>query len=217
MWTDYLELGTKKQNKLARDAERGNIEAIRQLKQYTNEIKTEVNKRLRSLEQSGYDNSKQYNDLVYFTQTEYNSNRFQSPKSLEYDAYSMKLQNNIGIQFLKSNRSTVKGSKESDNYRLKRLQEMEVIPKNIGKRKATAFLKFLNNEEFTTSIDEYGKSDVVVDMVYDVYEKDGLNGLNILKRALAEHFANPKKVTFDEAMERVGIKVEDYIIGKPTS
>ena len=156
-----------------------------------------------------------YNNIQFFLNTEYNSNRMQTPKTLGYDPYEMMLQNEQGLKFLKSKVSTVKGARAAEKFRITRLQEMEVIPENFGYRKNKEFLRFLGTEEVSAAIDQYGTSDIVVKMLWDAYQKDTSNSISILRKAFAEYLAG--RITFDTAMERSGIKVEDYYSGRPTS
>ena len=47
-------------------------------------------------------------------------------------------------------------------------------------------------------------------MIWGAYKKGGTKALNILQRSLAEYLDRDNKTTFNEAFERVGIKIEDY-------
>lgn len=214
-YQDYLKMTSRQRRKLALNAKRGNIEAQKQLTQYTREIKAEVNKRLRELEKSNLDYGKAYNNLLFFTQTEYGSNRFQSVSKLDNDWYAMSLQNDIGYKFLNTMTSTKEGARTAERHRMDRLKELEIIPEDIAPRREKEFLRFLGNEEISAAIDEYGTSDVIVEMFYDAYKVQGTQALNILKTSMNEWLAN--RISFDDAMLRTGIKIEDYISRKPTS
>lgn len=214
-WQNYLELSTRQRRKLAFKAHRGDKGAQQALLSYTRSIKTEVNKRLLALERSNLDYGKTYNNVQYFTQTQYGTKRFASPTALKNDWYDMALQNDQGYKFLKTMTSTREGARLAEKHRMDRLKELEIIPKDMARRKEKEFLRFLGNEEVSAAIDEYGTSDTPVQMFYDVYKEKGGEGLNALRYALTEHMA--KRITFDEAMQRVGIKIEDYKTGQRTT
>ena len=214
-WQNYLELSTRQRRKLAFKAHRGDKGAQNALLSYTRSIKTEVNTRLRALEKSNLDYGKVYNQVQYFTQTQYGTNRFASPSALNKDWYDMALQNDIGYKFLNTMTSTREGARLAEKHRLDRLKELDIVPSNIGRRREKEFLRFLGNEEVSASIDEYGTSSEPVQMFYDVYDRDGTEGLKALSYSLTEHMAG--RISFDEAMERVGIKVEDYRSGRRTT
>lgn len=214
-WEDYLKMSTKQRRNLARKANRGDKAALSSLKQYTRDIKTEVNKRLKSLEKANLNYGKAYNNVMFFTQTQYDKNRLLSPTGLKNDPYDMQLQNEIGIKFLKSDLSTVRGSRDVEQKRLNSLKEKGALPNNISNKKAKEFLRFLGNEEISAAIDEYGDSEIVVEMMYDAYKNGGTSALSALKVSMTEFLS--ERITFDEAMERVGVKVEDYFRGRPTT
>lgn len=214
-WVDYLHMSTKQRRKLARDAARGNKEAFASLSQYTRDIKKEANKRLAQLERANVAYGSTYNNLNFFLETQYDSNRLQSPAKLEYDPWAMSLQNEIAAKFLEKKSSTLEGMRSIERYRLEGLKDVGALPKNLSHRKGKEFLRFLGNEEISAAVDEYGASEVVVEMMYDAYMEGGTNALNVLKTAMTEWLAN--RITFDDAMERVGIKVEDYHREFPTS
>lgn len=215
-WQDYIKLSTRQRRKLAIKAHRGDREAQASLLRYTMDIKKEVNHRLSLLERNNMAYGKAYNNVLYFTQTEYGTNRFKNPNQIgRTNWYDMALQNDIGYKFLNSMTSTVEGAREAEKHRIKRLKELEVIPEEITPRREKEFLKFLGNEEISAAIDEYATSDIVVEMMYDAYKKGGRQSLQLMRTAMTEFLAN--RVGFDEAMERVGVKVEDYISKRPTS
>lgn len=85
----------------------------------------------------------------------------------------------------------------------------------MKRRDQKEFLKFLGNEEISAAVDEYGDSEIIVEMLYDAYKKGGSNALKVMRGALTEFLG--RRITFDDAMQRVGIKVEDYFRGRPTS
>lgn len=214
-WEELRDMTKRQRRNLTRKAARGDSESLRSLLTFTKEVKKEVNQRLLKLEKANMDYGSSYNNLMFFLNTEFNSNRMQTPKQLKYDAYDMMLQNEQGLKFLRSNVSTVAGARAAEKYRISRLQEMEVLPSDFNYRKSKDFLRFLGSEEVSAAIDQYGTSDIVVNMLWDAYKKDESGSTRIMKTALAEYLAG--WITFDEAMERGGIKVEDYYSRRPTS
>lgn len=214
-WEELRDMTKRQRRDLTRKAAKGDLLAYKQVLNFTNQIKTEVNSRLRKLERSKMDYGAPYNNLMFYLNTQQNSNRLQTPKKLGYDVYEMMLQNEQGLKFLRSSLSTVSGARLSEKMRIQKLQEYEVIPENFSYRQNKEFLRFLGSEEMSATIDQYGRSDVVVKMAWDAFKKNTGTGLAVLKRALTEYLAG--QITFDEAMLRSGIKVEDYYSGRPTS
>lgn len=214
-WIDYMRMSNRQRRILTKKAINGDREARSSLLSYTREIKKEVNSRLVKLERSKMNYGKAYNNLIYFTENEYDSHRFKSPSGLGMDFYDMELQNNIGIKFLNNKSSTVSGARSVEQHRIKALVDLEVLPSDMKRRDQKEFLKFLGNEEISATVDEYGDSEIIVEMLYDAYKKGGSNALKIMRGALTEFLG--RRITFDDAMQRVGIKVEDYFRGRPTS
>lgn len=214
-WQDYLKMSARQRRSLALKAHRGDKGAQSALLEYTRDIKKEVNKRLADLEKSNLAYGKAYNNVTYFTETQYGTHRFKSPTSLGYDWYDMSLQNDIGYKFLNNMTSTREGARQAEQHRVARLKELEVLPNNLAKRKEKEFLKFLGNEAISAAMDEYGTSTEVVEMMYDAYQQNGTKALTVMRGAMTEFLAG--RTDFDTAMGRVGIKVEDYYRKRPTS
>lgn len=207
-WEDYANMRLKSRKKLLQKAVKGDREAQASLYSYTRQIASEVNKRLRELEKGGYDYGKSYNYLMNYLNTQLETNRMVQPWNLNGDYESMYWELEHAIPFLESKVTTRKGAKESELKRLATLQEYGILPENTSYRQSRNFLKFLGNEEFSDTIEMYGNSEKIIDMLYDAYKKKGKKGMEILKTAFTEFLAG--RITFDTAMERVGIKVEDY-------
>lgn len=216
-WNDYTEMSKRQRNNLFKRALSGNDRALRQYLQYTREIKKETNSRLAKLERANLDYGATYNNLMYLLQSEFDSNRLKSPTALGFDLFEMELQNKAAVKFLNNKKSLVRNVRESEKYRIEALQELGVIDEKFSMRNNREFLRFLGNEVVSATIDEYGISDPVVEMIYDAYIKNNKNSnvFIIMEKALTEFLAD--EITFDRAMERVGIKVEDYYSRKPTS
>ncbi len=207
-WSDYAEMSRKERTQLYRRAKQGSIIARRQFYTLSAELKKEANKRLYRLEKANLDYGKNYNFISYFLQTQHDSNRVPTAKKLNYDLGEMFTLNEVILKFLNNKSSLVKNARSSELHRIKTLQEHKILPESFDRKKDVNFLKFLGNEEVSGTIDEYGTSDVIVEMIFGAYQKNGAEIFPILKRALNEFLANRK--TFDEAMEEAGINIEDY-------
>ena len=219
-FADYLSLSKRERRKLFKNAQKGNVDAERRFREVTKSIASEVNKRLRALEKSALDYGGVYNNVIFFTQTEYNTNRFKMPNQLGEDFDDMFIQNEQGFKFLRTNSSTIGGARNAERHRIQALQENGALPEDFSYRQSKEFLRFLGNEEVSATLDEYGRSNQIVAAYYDHYVKYGIDGLSAIKTALGEYLAfknEDSRYTFDYAMERVGIKIEDYISRKPTS
>lgn len=204
---EYLNANKRKRRALARRAIRGNKEAQKELSKLTNALKAEVNKRMRQLTKSNLNYGKQYNYLLQWIDN-LNTNRLASARELGYDYDDMLTQNEIAYKFLKSGWSSVQKARETESYRIETLKRKEILPENFSRRKSVEFLRWLGDESSTEAMDQYGTSDIFVEMAFDVYQEKGKAGLVALSRNLTEFLDH--QITFDEAMERVGIKVEDY-------
>lgn len=219
-WQDYINMSKRQRRALLRKANRGDESATADLRSYTNQIRTEVNRRLYQLERAGRDYGKAYNYVAGFTQTEYRDFRFKGASKLRNDFDLMYEQNEVGLKFLNTQESTPSGMRRAEKHRIQRLRELEALPKGFTARKEEEFLKFLGSEEVAEAIDEYGTSDVLVEAMYDAYtdkRSGGTNALNLIQENLLRFLgtkslddANPKKLTFDQALERAGINIEKY-------
>lgn len=213
-WQDLVLMKRKKRRELAERAALGNKPALKRFLQLSSQVKVETNKRLRNLEKSNLDYGSTYNNLMYYLQSELNSNRLQSNTAMKNDVWDIYLQNEQAIKFLKKRNSLVVPARNRENARIKALKNKNILPPDFKRKDAQDFLKFLGNEEVTASIDEYGRSDVIVDMIWDSYSnaenKD--NWFKIMDRALAEYIDG--RITIDDAMLRGGIKLEDYMSKK---
>lgn len=195
--------------KLFRKASRGNKAALNELSAANDIIAKQVNKNLRQLERKGFDYGAAYNNAQYFTNSEYNSKRFQLSKKLNYDEIDMLTQIEQGIKFLNYKSSTVEGQQEILDKKTERFIELEIFPEDISKRTAKSFIKFLGNEETKEVAEEYGMSGVALEMLYDAFQKRG-NTKDSLKRAFIEFLARRNtrnRQTFDELMQQIGINV----------
>lgn len=208
--SEFLQKSKRQRRALARRASRDKKFA-KEYRKLTSELKVQVNKELRNLKRANLDYGNAINNIIGFTQTEYKKNRLLSPNELDNDLDAMIIQNEQAYKFLNSGWSNVKKARDTEQHRIDRLKEMEVLPENFTRRRSIEFLRWLGTEEVTAAIDEYGTSDVIVEIAYDVYKREGKDGLRTLSYALAEFLAN-KKLGFDTVMARRGIKIEDYLL-----
>lgn len=217
-WEEFNNLSKRQRLNLTRKAARGDKASIDLIRSFTNEIKVEVNARLRALRKAGMAYGPAYNHLMSFTDTEYESTRFMSFNELKGDVYDAMLQNEHGAKFLKSEYTTVAGAKRAERHRIEKLQELLSLPEDFSYRTNKRFLKFLGSEEVSASIEQYGTSHLVVQMLWDAYNGKKVKKLQapkIMKKALTEYLSG--RIDFDTAMERIGVKVEDYFDSKPSS
>lgn len=156
---DYGKLATK-----------GDREAQRLLFSINNEVAREVNKRLIGLEKTGYDYGIGWATAVNYTQVMYESNRFAYSKNMDDDYYQMSQQTQIGIKFLGSESSTVEGQKAIAERRIRKFREKGILDETVSDRRAKNFLKFLGNEEVSETIESYGHSETVIEMLWDAYQ-----------------------------------------------
>lgn len=197
--------------RLQRKAKEGDRASMDALISVTNAIAGNVNKRMRALEQAGYDYGA-YGIVEHFTGTQYETNRFKTANALKKDIDDMVLQSQIGMKFLKERESDVAYMEEQERKRIATFIERGVFPENISIRQARNFLRFLGREESQEFKDAYGNSDTVVEMMYDAYVKRN-NSREKMSRAFSEYISRRGRddtVTFAETMKRLGIDIADY-------
>lgn len=209
-WEEFANEKAHIRRRLYNRAVNGDLDAQRQVLEMTRDLKSIGNERLRSLERGNMAYGPVYNRVMNFLDTQFNTNRFKSATALKNDMDDLVLQLEHGLKFINNTLSIKENLRKQEQHRIEKLQELNVIPEDFSYRKSKEFLTFLGNEETTQTIDEYGTSDIIVDMIWGAYQKGGTKALNILQRGLAEYLDRDNKTTFNEAFERVGIKVEDY-------
>ena len=204
---DYGKLATK-----------GDREAQQLLFSINNEIAREVNKRLIGLEKTGYDYGIGWATAVNYTQVMYESNRFAYSKNMDNDYYQMSQQSQIGIKFLGSESSTVEGQKAIAERRIRKFREKGILDETVSDRRAKNFLKFLGNEEVSESIESYGHSETVIEMLCDAYQLKDNTKKKMLK-ALREYLTVDEKTgrhlkDFKQTMEELQIDISRYSADK---
>ena len=191
---------------LVKKAMKGNREAQASLISKNDVLTTQVNRQLRRLEKHHFDYYA-YDDIVAFTQTEYDTNRLLNSEKLEYDWYNIGRQIEHSEKFLRRESSTVEGQRAILNKRIDRFKEMEIFPENISQAKAKNFLRFLANEEIAQISEAYGNSETVIEMLYGAYTKPKNTKQKMLKE-FQKYLSGEE--TFDITMERLGVNIEDY-------
>lgn len=204
---DYGKLATK-----------GDREAQRLLFSINNEVAREVNKRLIGLEKTGYDYGIGWATAVNYTQVMYESNRFAYSKNMDDDYYQMSQQTQIGIKFLGSESSTVEGQKAIAERRIRKFREKGILDETVSDRRAKNFLKFLGNEEVSETIESYGRSETVIEMLWDAYQLKDNTKKKMLK-ALREYLTVDEKTgrhlkDFKQTMEELKIDISKYSADK---
>lgn len=204
---DYGKLATK-----------GDREAQQLLFSINNEVAREVNKRLIGLEKTGYDYGIGWATAVNYTQVMYESNRFAYSKNMDDDYYQMSQQTQIGIKFLGSESSTVEGQKAIAERRIRKFREKGILDETVSDRRAKNFLKFLGNEEVSETIESYGRSETVIEMLWDAYQLKDNTKKKMLK-ALEEYLTVDEKTgrhlkDFKQTMEELQIDISKYSADK---
>lgn len=235
----FLNLTNVQRTMLYRRANRGNKQAQAQLIAFTRQLAKETNKRMLQLEKKDFAYYHAYNNIYHYTFTMYDGkkrlklpNYFHNKKTGEWDWSAIKLQNEQATKFLKSNYSKAEYVNDMEQYRIDKLIELGSLPEEIRQSKNGTlpqeiyenrgqdfyknFLRFLGSEEMRTAINEYGTSDILVEMIWVAYSEKNYS-LQMIASALDDYLDKSNDVTFDEAMERIGIKIEDYRRRKPTS
>lgn len=203
----YLNLTTKQKRSLAKKAER-NASVREEYLTLADNIITTVNKNIADLTNQGFDYGNVYNRILNYTASEYDSFFLKRPNQLDNDLFEINRELEQATVFLNSNWRDVSHAKEVETYRINRLIEMEVLPENFDYNKSKEFLRWLGNEEFSAAVDNGAKSELIVEIAWDMYKKKGSKGLDIVKRGLQEF--NSKFIGFDKAMSRVGVNIENY-------
>lgn len=200
--------------KLVRRAARGDKLARSQMLRYSWAISSEANQRMDYLEMADKAYGGSYNRVKYYLDIQFESDRALNPVQMKLDYYDMREQNDQLVKWLTKDVSTVEGQVRRERHRLEKLKELNIVDWETDYRDAEEFLRWLGNEEISASLDGYGTSEILVDAFYDVYKEQGKKGLDILSKAFTEFQArkySKNPMSFDDAMERAGVKLEDYI------
>lgn len=206
-WQKWGELDWKTRENYAYMAE-SNKQIRQEFLKMSRSLQYAANYRLKLLEKHELDYGATYNNAVYYTQTMLNRNRFGSLTAVgSFD--ELLVQNDIAYKFLTSAKSDWRIAEESERYRINTLIEHEVLPQDFSIPNTKDFLKFISNEEATATIDEYGTSDLIVDIIYGEYNKKGRDGLRVVQIALNEYLSGSK--TLMEALSDRGVQVGEYL------
>lgn len=207
-WEEWANYTRKTRANIEWQAVRGNLGAQRLLREVTENIRSTANYRLKKLEEYGLDYGGVYNDATTYLTITNKKNRFATAKQLSYDYSKMASQAEVGIKFLRSEMSHWQKALEQQEFRIKTLKEHTTLPEDFTRDDQEQFLRFLGNEEVSAAIEEYGNSDIIVDMIYEETKKDS-NQYRVIQIALNEYLGGSK--TFVEAMKDAGIRIQDYI------
>ncbi len=224
-WQEYGALRKRERARLYHAAEKGNKQAQAVFKDLARQIKTETNKRLRGLERHKYDYGATYNNLVNYLTVQHYSMRVLSFTALKRDYSDVFYMTEQALKFLHSNFSIWKNVEMNEMWKYENIRAKQIEGSNLitgqerkgfkNYRQAKEFLRFLGNEEVSAALDQVGASDEMVEAMYDAYEVQGNKMFKVLEKSFNEF--NSGKITFDEAMERTGIKIEDYYSRRATT
>lgn len=191
-------------------ASQGNEYAKHEMREAASSIRAAANYRLQKLEEYGLDYGGVYNNATNYTNITFGTKRFGTLKELGYDYSKLFEQTEVALKFLNSEMSKWQKALEQRNYRIEALEKNKVLPQEFSRVDEEEFLRFLGNEEVSAVIEEYGSSDIIVDMIYEEYKKNGSDKFRIIQIALNEYL-DKHNTTFTEAMHDIGIPIEDYI------
>ena len=223
---EYFKRTKNRRRALARRAEIGYKYERVAYERLTNRLARQANKALIELKKNNIAMGRQYNMIVDFIENNSHNGKLMTAKQMGGDIQMMLAQNEAVMKFLKSPYRSVKEARRAERYRIRALKKKGIIPSSYRRGQAIDFLNFLGSEATTAAIDGYGLSDVIVDIIWDIYKngtlvsddgemvvKKGKKGLEILERAFMEFNdrGRDKPLTFDQAMDNIGVKVEDYL------
>lgn len=197
---------------IGRRAEKGDRIAQQNLIALTNNYARVVNRNLSQLERTGYDFGA-YTRMMGFLDAMFDTNRAQNAAQLKYDWGNMRLQSEHAAKFLSMKSSTVEGQRDAEAKRLYTLRHTKdgagnpIIPENVSDRVVKNFLKFLGQEHSSLVVDIYGKSETIIEMMFDAYRKPN-NSKKKMTKAFQEFLAH--KITLGEAFEKLGIDTSMY-------
>lgn len=207
-WMEWANYTHKSRANVLRLAKAGNKDAQKMLMDVTKNIRSAANYRLSKLEEYGVDYGGVYNDATDYTQIVTGTNRFPTPKMLDYDYTKMFEASEVGLKFLRREMSHWQKMVKQQEYRIQALQKHTVLPEDFTRSDEERFLRFLGNEEVSSTIEEYGRSDLIVDIIYEETQQKGDKQFGIIQLALTEFLSGSKG--FVEAMKDAGIPIEDY-------
>lgn len=193
---------------LYRKANNGDVAAANSLYAANDRLATETNRILRELERKGFDYGAAYNNLTFYTQTQYDGKRLQKSKALEHDLYNVYRQIEEITKFQSYKASTVAGQQDILKNKIEAFESTGILPKNFSARSKKQFIRFLANEETREIVETYGDSEKSIRMLRDAYFSRK-NTIAAMKREIAQFLANDKNgaKTFDELMGRLNVDV----------
>lgn len=217
LYKEWLAMSQKQREALYLKALDGDKVSLSQFRKISTSIRMETNFRLRSLQQGGKDYGKQYDNLMYYLEIEHNITRVPTLRELNNDVDEMMTVNEQAAKFLRSNYSDISYRRYVDRIRVRNLElkfSMENgLDRNIfegyTEKQKQAFLKWLDTEQASFALDEYGTSDEIIVILADAYHEASktTNGIRTLNTALAEFEAGD--INFNQAMQKVGVSISD--------
>lgn len=165
----YSQMRFADRQRLRYSAYRGNENSKEQLFNINNQLKAEVNERIRTLKSRGLDYNKRFNEIYNFGEINIGKERLATAKELDYDVNRIFEQMELALKFLNDPRTEL-------NYALKKEQEnytkfRDKFDSKLSLRQFRQFVRFLSNEETLAILEEHGSSEKVVEMFYDIYSE----------------------------------------------
>lgn len=204
---EYLNKSWNRRRKEYLSAKSGNKEAFDKFVKYTNDLKVDVNSRMRDLKRAGFDYGKRLNDIRNWEESQ-GSRRLLSVNELGRDIDMMYIQSELAYNFINDPNTLVINAKHTLQRRFEAFQDK--FAKELGEeglgitpRKFRNFLRWLGDETTSKALEAYGTSDIIVDIAIDIYKKEGKSGLNIVNKLMLEWLTNINSgYNFEEQMER---------------
>lgn len=216
--TKLRRLLRKAQN--SRGSERAQYQA--EIRSKTREVSLEVNRRLRSLEKSGYNYGAAWDWVKGFQRVEdvfgkpvdhptAKDLHFRFPTSFKNDYEGMVKQTNVGLRFLSMKGSSVEGAAEIEANRMATFIKLGIFSESSDYDTRREYLRFIGSEEYKTAVTELYYEDLL-ELGAELFEN--LNGdIEDLKADLARYNAGKygeATETFDVVMKRYGVNVAEY-------
>lgn len=202
----YLNSTFTERRKLRTSASSGNKKSLEEYIKLLNDLKSDVNARIRNLKSAGFDYGKRMTEIRNFSETFGKKDRLLSAKELNYNVNFMYIEAEMAYDFLHDDTTIIQNAKQAYSKRLNSFFEKYNDGENfqdMTDRKFKKFLRWLGNEETQATLEAYGMSDVIVEIGYDIYQKKGKKGLDILTKLMTEFLTEQdRSYDFEKAMER---------------
>ena len=217
MYKEWLAMSQKQRERLYLKALNGDKSSLSRFRKISTSIRKETNMRIRELTKARKNYGKAFDNLEYYLQVEQDMTRVPTMSELNNDIESIMTVNTQASKFLKSKYSDVAYRRYVDNIRIKNIENKyskasgwdRDIFEGYTQKQKEAFLKWLDTEQASYALDEYGTSEEVVMILADAFHESGAttSGIKSLNTALAEFEAG--EISFDAAMQKVGVSISD--------